>query len=523
MSDKFVQRVLLDEAKRLSECSIWELLAHVYQSAPPRSLWEGVPSHITSSAFFAEVYADLLVSFFRDYYSSFDFDQPLYVVELGSGSGCFSFYLLNELFRKMEYFPALARLKVRYIMSDFTANTLSDCREHENFTPFRDSGSLSFAVFKPEDDSEIVTYGGTRLASDTVKNPVVVIANYVLDSMRHDGFRVEDGKLQEIRHTFYRRLDGRPDNFDQIEKVESYAEVTGSYYEDPAFDGILEFYQRRFKNATIVFPIGALRAVRNLRTISNNNLVLLSSDRGFTRADYVEGLWDMRFQSEESFFSYPVNYYAIRKYFDAYGGTSFASSGESLFVHTQMSCLLQSECRLEQTRYSFGEVVEKKNPMNFLYNWQEFLGRKTTRTASETLMAYIGLIRLCNCDPIVFCHYAQRISNSLSGAQFNVKDDLSDLLAMVEDNFFFVRKKYDSLYWIGKLRYELKEYDGAVSALRKSITEFGETHEALYCLASCYEAKGNMSAALDNYQGSLKFSPDSELTAESIARVKALL
>ncbi len=523
MTEQFSARVLLDDAKRLSECSIWPMLAQLYQNAPPRSLWEGVPSHITTSAFFAEVYADLLLAFIRDYLLHLDLNEPLYIVELGSGSGCFSFYLLNELFRKMEYFPALERVKVRYVMSDFTANTLADCREHENFTPFRDSGSLSFAVFKPEEESEIITYGGTRLASDTVKNPVVIIANYVLDSMRHDGFRLDSGQLQEVRHTFYRKQDGRPENFDQLEKVESYAEVRGDYYDDDALDSILHFYQKRFKNATIVFPIGALRMLRNFQVMSNNNMVLLSSDRGFTRADYVEGLWEMRFQSEHSFFSYPVNYHAIRKFFEFYGGSSCFSSGESLFVHTQMSCLLEHQCRMEQTRYTFGEVVERKNPINYLYNWQEYFGRKPARTANETLMALIGLIRTCCNDPIVLCHFAQKICNALSGIQPHVRADLLEMLIMVEDNFFYVRKKYDSLYWIGKLRFEVKEFEGAIAALRKSIKHFGETYESLNCLASCYEVKSDFESALENYKLCLKHCPDSELALESVERVRQKL
>src|SRR5262249_41353996 len=148
----------------------------------------------------------------------FDLDEPIYIVELGSGSGCFSFHLLSELHRKLQYFDQLAELDVKYVMTDFTPLTLADSREHENFTHFRESGKLSFALFRPEEQREIVTYGGTKLSAETVKNPLIVVANYIFDSLRQDVFRIDDGQLQEVRHTFYRKQDGRPPSFDQLEK-----------------------------------------------------------------------------------------------------------------------------------------------------------------------------------------------------------------------------------------------------------------------------------------------------------------
>lgn len=520
-ADGTAGRVLLDKNERLSDCSIWPMLEQVYSTGPGRALWEAIPFFPTSNAFAAECYADLIVSFLRDYCPQLDRAEPVYIIELGCGSGCFSFYLLKELFRKLNCFSDLSEVNVRYVMTDFTPAAIGDCRLDESFAQFRERGSLSFALFKPEEQFELVTYGGTTLASDTIKNPVLVIANYFFDSLRQDAFRIRNGRLQEVLHTFFRRFDKKAGGFEQLEKLESYRDIEEDYYDDEVLDGILRFYQQRFKNATIIFPLGAFRVLDNLRRLSNRNFVLLSTDRGFTRESYVAGLWQQPFQCERSYFSYPVNYYAIRKYFEHYGGVSFASSGDSLCVHTQLSCMLaEPGFKLEQTSYCFTEGIARRNPINFLFDCQDFLTGLDIASPQECVAAYIALVRLCNCDPIAFVHCAEKIQKHLDGIPRHVASDLSAMLNMVEENFFHITQWHDSLYWIGRLRFALQEYDGAISALSRSISEYGENTNSLFYLAACHEMKGDFESALAGYEQSLELSPASEATAAAILRIK---
>lgn len=521
IDDKNVGRILLDEDKPLSECSIWDTLKDLYSCEPARAIWEAVPSYITSNAFIGSCYADLIVAVLQDYYQFLNLDEPIYIVELGSGSGCFSFYLLGELYRKLGYHSQLSELDVKYVMTDFTPSTLADCRDHENFAYYREMGKLSFALFRPEEQSEIVTYGGTRLAHDTIANPVFVIANYIFDSLRQDVFRVCEGRLQEVRHTFYRKQDGKPPSFDQLEKIESYYDIQGDYYDDEDFDSILKYYQEHFRNASILFPLGALRSLRNLQAMSNGKLVLISTDRGFTREDYVRGLWPQKFLSEQIFFSYPVNFFAIRKYFELYGGTSFATEGESNLVHTQLSCMLaEPDCELGQSAYCFTETLTRRNPINALYTRLELLAERARATPDDFVQAYMGLISLCNYDPVAFFDCAEKICDYAGSLHSHVSADLLALLDKVEPNFFRVRQRHDSPFWIGRIRFELGQYDGAISALKLSLAEFGDSNPAMYYLASSYEKKGDLDSALQCFERSLSLTPDFAPAAEGISRLK---
>lgn len=85
--------VVVDQEKRLSESIIWRMLENFYDTASI-SAWNQIPFYPTSNPFIAEAYAELIVSFLKDYRAHFDRNEPVYIIEMASGSGCFSFYLL---------------------------------------------------------------------------------------------------------------------------------------------------------------------------------------------------------------------------------------------------------------------------------------------------------------------------------------------------------------------------------------------------------------------------------------------
>lgn len=80
--------------------------------------WQGiVPHFITCNAFIGRSYAQVLSGFLRDCMRGgggmkLDRTEPLYIIELGAGSGKFSFFMLK----------ALLEMKVRpNLTSDFSA------------------------------------------------------------------------------------------------------------------------------------------------------------------------------------------------------------------------------------------------------------------------------------------------------------------------------------------------------------------------------------------------------------------
>jgi hypothetical protein len=513
---------------RLSQCEVWRMLEQVYQFGG-KGLWEQVPYYVTSSTFLAGTYAELIVSFLFDHYKSLNKKEPIYIVEMGTGTGCLSFYLMKELARKRALFPHLEELKLKYVMCDFSTNTINDWLNNKELKQFRDNGTLEFAIFKPEEQTEIVTYDGTHIGPSTVKNPIIAIANYFFDSLKHDAFRVKDHQIEETLHTFYFEDANGAENtsspFEGLRKRESYAPVSDKYYDDPVLDKVLQSYGPQYENATFLFPLGAFNCLDNLRTMSNNQLVLLSTDKGYTQADFMQGLWEQPFVAHHGIFSYSVNYDAIAKYFNVLGGFSYASNALSFSVETQMSLLLDGTKSedMTQTRYHFLENVARRNDINYLYYCQNLLLTAGTCSKNDMVRTYISLIRTSNCDPIALYMCGEMIAAAVGEVGNDLRRHLMAVLDEVEANFYHVRQRTDALYYSGKIRYMIDDFEGCVKAVTRSISEFGENSHSLYYLAACNEVKKDFAAALDLYKRSLAIDPNCEVTKKAVERMQSKL
>jgi len=82
-----------------------------------------VPHYVTSTPVIADTYAELIFAFRRDRQALFPGHEPLYIWELGSGSGRFAFHFLKRLL------PLCARrgappFAFRYMLTDFTQSNL---------------------------------------------------------------------------------------------------------------------------------------------------------------------------------------------------------------------------------------------------------------------------------------------------------------------------------------------------------------------------------------------------------------
>ena len=488
----------VEQSARLFESRIWPLLEEYYQKASI-SAWNQIPFYPTSNPFIADIYADIIVTFLNDCGSELDLNEPLYILEMAAGSGCFSFYLLRELQKRRRYFKILQNMKLCYIMADFTADNPKSWQQNAKLKPFVDEGLLEFGIFRPQDDltvrlcpQEDGAENKILLSKDQCKNPLIAIANYFFDSIKQDAFQIQDGVLTEARHTFICKRDQENPaaiKFESLRKSETYVDVPFDYFDDPRMNNVLTSYKRDFENASMLFPTGAFHCISNLLEISRNRLVLISSDKGFTDGNYVRGRREQPFVAHHGIFSYSVNYDAIRRYFEALGGSSLNTTDDNLSVSTAVNILLAgANCVFEQSKCNF-EKVDRQNMCNYLYFMQDLLTEVEPKKSNEILRACMGFIQLCNFDPIVFCLAAPRIYMAIETINVFQEKRLLDILERVKDNFYSVQQQYDVFYWVGRIYYGLNRLDEALKAFADSLLAFGESSSALYYMAACYEVK----------------------------------
>lgn len=101
MAQRGRARCVLEEFTRCSDSLLWKLMMSFYDRKGVESWSQGiVPHFITCNAFIGRAYAKVLLGFVHDCMSSnarlpLTPSELLYVVELGAGSGKFSFFILK--------------------------------------------------------------------------------------------------------------------------------------------------------------------------------------------------------------------------------------------------------------------------------------------------------------------------------------------------------------------------------------------------------------------------------------------
>lgn len=253
-------RCVLEDFTRVSESHLWKLMMSFYERKGPESWAQGiVPHFITSNAFIGRAYAKVLHGYLQDSLASgaLDPSQPLYIVELGAGSGKFSFYMLRAL-DELQELCAFPMNKIVYVMTDFTRSNFDFWSTHPSLKPYFDRGVLDAAIFDAVADSSITLWrSGTVLRRGGCGNPVAVVANYLFDTLCHDSFQVKDGELCEgLVQVGSSRLEEPdpldPDIIQRLDNRYMYRPVSDAYYQNEEGDEthlerMLAWYRERFR------------------------------------------------------------------------------------------------------------------------------------------------------------------------------------------------------------------------------------------------------------------------------------
>jgi len=504
--------VVIDHDRPLSQCLLWDIMQDYYESLGINAWKAGIPMFITNSAYFAESYAEIIIAFLEDYHAHLDFSEPIYIVELASGTGRFSHLLLKELERKLPCFSMFEDVKIRYVMTDFTDQNPNFWAEHPNFKPFLEKGILDFAVLNPlEANSMQLRVSGQMLSNENIKNPMIGISNYFFDSVQQDAFRVESKVLKEGRITLERQIEGIDPaskvHITQIKTSFNYRELYNTnYYDEPRFNGILNHYRHNIKNGSILFPVGALNVIKNLQTLANDKLVLISSDKGYSCPFDMIRFYHHDFAIHDGTFSYMVNYDAIGHFFKQSGGRMFNTTAKNLSLQTV--CCIQMDapdCKFERLNYVYREKIDRANNINSICS---IMPNKSDDNAIAKLTIMLSQIRLNLADPHIFFAYGQGLVDVVGHALHGQREDLLSLMEQAWSNYYFYPGESNLPFWFSQIYYTLGLYEKSVVCLDKALELFGE-HEVLHFLkGQNYEKLQQLEQARNEYQTAVNMRAD---------------
>lgn len=503
---------VVEEGKRFSQSMLFSLMRRFYQTRGTRIWDEGIlPSWITNNPHLADGCAQVIQAYLRDVAGEIDPAHPIYIVELSAGAGGFGFLVLKKLLA-MKGSAALRGLDVRYVLTDFSTSTVNDWSKNPVLRPFIEAGTLELGLFDVTSDREIRLLDGRVLSRETVKNPLVVLANYAFDVWPQDLFKVEGGKLHEVlitlKHATTAEPDlSAPDVLEHLSPSHTFRTIQSGYYDDPVIDDVLDGYAG-LGDTVLAMPITAFQTLRRLFGIAGRRLLLLGSDKAYTHEEQLSGL-DMRaVQLHGASFSMAVNYHAVGRFFEREGGVYAAPTPR--FGGLRATCALQTACFLlggdaeafADTLLAFRQQFEELGgPADFA---PLYVHEQRDRTTVH-LEHFLGLLRLSRWDPVIVFQFGRTALEEAHDAEDQLKTELRLALERAFDNFFPIGR--DLPFELARFSLALKRPLDAIRYGRVSLELFGEHPVTLSNLGIAHHYAGDRAEALRCFARSIVLAP----------------
>lgn len=318
------KRVIIEADKRLSESLIWEIQRRYFAVAGVEAWGEDVvPHQISCNPFMAAAYGEGILGYLRDCVAAglVSEEQPIYIVELGAGSGRLTYHLLHQFYPRFLASP-FGHLPVQFVLTDFAPAVVKFWQGHEKLRPWVEQGLLDFALFDVGGMRPLeLVESGKRLPPAEMKNPTILLANYFFDSIPQDSFVIEDGELQQNLLTLYstqKEIDlSDPAIWERLTLAYEALPLPEPLYDFEEEHQLLAWYEEVLPDTVLAFPSAGFNCIRFWQQYGN--VLWLTADRGYRDLGSLVGQGEPLLNLHGSF-SMMVNYHALSEYVRLFGG-----------------------------------------------------------------------------------------------------------------------------------------------------------------------------------------------------------
>lgn len=494
------EKIIIESNARFSESILWQLQREYFDKQGVQAWVSQVPNFVTSNTFVANCYAQLVINFYKDCLSTNPEagDHLFYVLELGTGTGQLSFYVLQRL-KELCTLMGIEKMPFCYVMTDFTESNLKFWKSNPCFKTFLENGSLDFAIFNMEEDKDIhLVMRNATLSKDDFVNPLIVFANYIFDTVAHDCFSVEKHVLREVRTNL--SCDASNIQGNQIVSMEALetnfteSDIKENFYDNDDFNYLLDMYKASIKSSKILIPISGLKTIAKLRALCNDKLLVLASDKGYTSLKEIDNLYYPHFGFHGSF-SMMVNFHAIGKYFKHI-------KGDYLFQTLRKglkTCLFVSGSQfadLPHTSLAFNQYAQEFSPADY-FIIHRYISDTYFTAQLDTLASHLVLTKY---DPYMYHRLSERICQLIPDSDAATVKHLMKSAKNIANNFFFSPDAADVMFDLGQMFQMANDYATAYKYYERSIKIFGQKHDTVYNMAICLQQMGETKKAIKQFK-----------------------
>lgn len=464
----------LEGPTRCSRSLLWRLQRASYEAQGPLA-WRpgGVPLQVTSNPFIARAYAAIIAGLVRDLRATGALTRPLRVVELGAGSGRFGYYLLRAL---DDAFARDGESPCRVIMTDVAERNVAAWRAHPKLAPYLARGVCDVARFDVEAPAATtLRVSGEALDADDAGEPIVAIANYVLDSVAVDAYRVEAGGLRERLVALAAPVPPELALLDPATTIEAMtwrlvdgARVDAADPEDADAAARAATAAAAVDGTTVLWPVAAAATLAWLARAGGGRLLVLASDKGHREPALRGARDDLALVRHGGCVSLPVDFDALARIVEARGGFALpATQRHDGFYSGVLGVGLDARA-LPRCQAAVDDM-ERFGPGDY----QRLVDHAAVAAegAAPSIERVLTLLRLGSFDPRLLARFADELSAALRGRRPDWLDrDLADALDRARDLHYPVPGRRDGLLVvIGTLLFQLGEPARAVVALEQAL------------------------------------------------------
>ncbi|AGF57693.1 tetratricopeptide (TPR) repeat protein [Clostridium saccharoperbutylacetonicum] len=504
---------ILEAEKRLSESMIWKLQSDFFANQGPEAWIKGiVPQYITTNPYIANQYAKTVFGYLRDYAAREDMDKNavIYIMELAAGVGRFTYTFLKRFLQLIEN-SSLKNIKFKYLVTDFAERNIEYWQNHSFLKPYFESGILDCATFDISKDEEIkLRYSGEVLSSGKMKNPLILFANYTFDSLPQDTFYVNEGEIFEGLISITSQGENNDPNDKSIlagldyyytdKKIEDM-----NYYEDKILNDVLKHYKKSLEDTAFYMPIIGLRCITRLRKLFNDDVILISADKGYKNEEVMNKNYHP-YLSKHGCVSMTVNFHALELYFKGLGGKAIHSIYDHESINVSLFMLSQSNHDLIETSMAYNEVIETIGPDDF-YNMKKAIMPLSSSLTTKELLTFL---RFTIWDSRTLLELYNILLERIPSEEDFPKDELITAINKAWEYYFPIGEEGDLGYYFGSILGYLGQDEDALRFFESSLEFYGECPETNYEIALCYYNLQQVDKALEYAEKALNIDPDFE-------------
>ncbi|SHO49174.1 SAM-dependent methyltransferase, MidA family [Anaerocolumna xylanovorans DSM 12503] len=504
---------ILESQKPLSQSLVWKLQTDFYASQGPKAWSKGiVPQYITTNPYIANLYAKTVFGYCRDISANADFDKSttIYIMELAAGVGRFTYTFLKRFLYMLEN-SSLKGLRFKYIITDLAERNVEYWLNHSYLRPYFENGVLDCASFDMTKDEELqLRNSGEVLRAGNLRNPLILFANYTFDTLPQDTFYVNKGTLFEGLITVTSGS-GQPDSEDKsiLAGLDYYYTdrplQDSRYYEDNTMNDILLYYKDCLEDTAFSLPVIALQCINRLKNLFGDDIVLISSDKGYRNAESMHKNYHP-YLSKHGSISLTVNFHALELYFKSLGGKAIHSIYEHENVTTSLFLLSQHSHEFSETEMAFREIIESIGPDDFYTIKKAVVPLHKSLTTKELLT----FLRYTVWDARTFIEFYNTLLERIADEEDFPAEELISVIYKVWEYYFPIGEEGNLLYCLGSLLAYFGYDEDAIRLFKSSLEFYGEDAGVNYEIALCHYNLQEFKKAMEYIEKSLLSDPGFE-------------